>query len=400
MKPPRKDRRRFVPRLEVLESRALPSGSSWSAVSSPNPSTHGDTLTGVTAISGTDAWAVGYTDEVSGAQSKTITEHWNGTKWSVVSSPNPGIDASLNAGNRLTAVAAVASNDVWAVGYYWKQSLNKTLIEHWDGKSWSVITSPNPGGGNNQLNGVAVISANDVWAVGYYDAGEGPSQTLLEHWDGKSWKAVTSPNPSTNANVLNAVTAISSTNVWAVGDYLDTSTGIWKTLTEHWDGTAWSVVSSPSPGSYLSNVLTGISGKSANDVWAVGYYQDSAGATETLIEHWDGSTWSVVTSPDVSTAYGSANVLNAVTVVSSTDIWAVGYYQNDGTGHQHQSLTLHWDGTSWSVVSSPTSGTAANLNAVTAASDGTVWAVGAFSANGNDIYTGDLIVPQTFILKH
>src|SRR5438874_11577412 len=116
------------PTVERLEPRNLLS--TWSTVSSPNPSTHGDTLKGVVAISASDAWAVGTTDEVSQAQSKTITQHWNGTRWSTVASVNPGISASLNAGNVLNAVAAVSSSNVWAVGYYWKNSLFQTLIEH------------------------------------------------------------------------------------------------------------------------------------------------------------------------------------------------------------------------------------------------------------------------------
>jgi len=85
-----------------------------------------------------------------------------GPSWSEVSSP------SVNAGdNHLTAVAAVADSDVWAVGYSVKvdenlQYVNSTLIEHWDGQAWSIVSSPNQGAGSNSLNGMAAVSATDV----------------------------------------------------------------------------------------------------------------------------------------------------------------------------------------------------------------------------------------------
>src|SRR4029077_3033917 len=108
------------------------------------------------------------------------------------------------------------------------------------------------------------------------------------------WSIVASSNPSTNANVLRGVSVVSANDVWAVGDFV-TTTNIRRTLVEHWDGTAWSVVVSPNSGtSTTNNSLKGVSVMSANDVWAVG----SAGSG-TLVEHWNGTAWSVVASPNV-----------------------------------------------------------------------------------------------------
>src|SRR5207244_3701461 len=107
--------------------------------------------------------------------------HWDGIAWSIVSSPNQGTER-----NELRSVAVASSNDAWAVGYYLYYNGTyyeyRTLTEHWDGSQWSVVTSPNPDNNQNFLYGVAAVSANDVWAVGYYGSG-----TLTEHWNGSQW---------------------------------------------------------------------------------------------------------------------------------------------------------------------------------------------------------------------
>src|SRR5207247_2279435 len=94
---------------------------------------------------------------------------------------------------------------------------------------------------NHFFRGVAAVSANDVWAVGY-----GAPGTLTERWNGTAWSVVPSRNVGTNTNQLNGVAAVSANDVWAVGQYWTGS--YWRALIEHWNGTAWSVLSSLSPG--------------------------------------------------------------------------------------------------------------------------------------------------------
>src|SRR5579872_335860 len=102
-------------------------------------------------------------------------------KWNVVPSPNGNLIPSGLGGG----VAAVSASDVWAVGSSGSQaSSGQTLIERWNGASWSVVTSPNPGSMYNILSGVAAVSASDVWAVGYYVNSSQVTQTLVEHWNG------------------------------------------------------------------------------------------------------------------------------------------------------------------------------------------------------------------------
>jgi len=128
----------------------------------------------------------------------------------------------------------------------------------------------------NQVKGDT--SNSDAWAVGN---GSGFA-SLIEHWDGKRWKAVPSPTTGTGVNIYTSVTATSVHNVWAVGYYFD-SNGIIKTFIAHWSGTMWRIVFSPNPGS-RENLLSGLSGTSDENVWAVGLYLDGSGLSRMLIE--------------------------------------------------------------------------------------------------------------------
>jgi hypothetical protein len=305
----------------------------------------------------------------SGSLEQTLTLHWNGKKWSVAKSPNVSSQDS-----ELMAVSAVSPTDVWAVGdSHTTSPVFQTLTEHWTGHKWSIVTSPNPGAQLNELFGVAAVSPTDVWAVGSFAlTGFSPSQTLIEHWNGTSWSVVTSPNVGTQTNELLGVTAVSASDIWAVGDF-NNGTGP-QTLIEHWNGTSWSVVSSPNV-SGASNELLAVAAVSPTDVWAVGD-STTSGVPQALIEHWNGTSWSIVPSPNP----GGSNDLRGVAIIAATDIWAVGTFFNT-TSNATQTLIEQWNGTSWSVVASPSPSATTNLleAAATDPSSGQAWAVGDFS---------------------
>lgn len=374
---------------------------------SPSPDIQGNTLNAVTAISTSDAWAVGYKHDNNLNDSRTLTLHWNGTSWTVLPSPNPGTTAGCmngNTGNVLSSVAAISSNDVWAVGLAFNCfGLLRPLIIHWDGTQWKAV--PNPKlrtNDNSALNSVVALASNDVYAVGYQPATNGAVLTLIEHWDGTAWTVMPSPNPTTG-NVLSAVSANSPTDIWAVGTRTDIATTSIQTLVQHFDGTSWKIVPSPNPLPKLflnQNVLASVQAVSATDVTAVGFLNDAVNQRElTLIEHWDGSKWSVVTSPNQGTVAGSLNTLRGVTAISGTDLYAAGFFANAATGGQHETLVEHFDGTSWSIVPSPTRNIAQQLNGTFALpGSGDVWVVGASSRFGIDPETGFLQVPLTLVL--
>ncbi|HEY3134724.1 MAG TPA: hypothetical protein VGL29_01620, partial [Blastocatellia bacterium] len=103
--------------------------------------------------------------------------------------------------------------------------------------SWNVVPSANTGSPNNYLFGVAAIAPNDVWAVGAYGVLGITAKQVIEHWDGTSWRRAASPSLAT-PNELVAVSAFAANDVWAVGGY--NSGG--QALIEHWNGSTWNVV--------------------------------------------------------------------------------------------------------------------------------------------------------------
>jgi hypothetical protein len=339
--------------------------------------------------------------------------------WAVISSPNEEVGSPPSpTANQLNGVAAVSATDVWAVGSYEVPSgssqIAQTLIEHYDGSTWSIVPSPDALASNGQattnvLEAVSADSASDVWAVGYYmnlnSFGNLVAQTLIEHYDGSTWSIVPSPDEPTsnsNPNELLAVDAIASNDIWAVGTWRNGSTD--ETLAIHFDGTAWSVASTPDP-STAGNVLDGVSASGANDVWAVGYENAGSGASplyQTLAIHFDGTAWSLVATPDQPGSGGAetSNVLAAIVEISSSDVVAVGTY-NAGTSSAplEQTLVEAYNGTGWSVVASPNATigspptpTANTLLAVAATASNDVVAVGWYESQA-----GTTLVAQTLI---
>src|SRR5205823_2762873 len=150
-------------------------------------------------------------------------------------------------------------------------------------------------------------------------------------------------------NVLRDVTCASSSDCWAVGYYQSASAV--QTLVQHWNGSSWAIVNSPNTLVAQSNYLLNVTCASASNCWAVGYYS-GASADQTLIEHWDGTAWTITTSPN--TLITQSNYLQNVTCASASDCWATGYYFNDITNPpKNQTLIQHWNGTSWTITNSP-----------------------------------------------
>jgi hypothetical protein len=274
--------------------------------------------------------------------------------WSISHGPH------VRGGGWLEAVAAISADDIWAVG---TTVSHGPLAEHWDGTSWTRI--PTHVSGWAQFMGVAALGPRDVWAVGSHSMN--PSRSLIERWNGHRWRFVPSPVESRNDQQLLGVHAVSRTDAWAVG-YRGK-----HPLVEHWNGTTWHLLRVPSPPN--GGALASISGTAADDLWAVGFRGPPGWfpASGTLVEHWDGSRWSIVHAPGAS----SSLALNAVIVLSTDDAWAVGGLPRDPIyGPDGHSVSEHWDGRRWTMV--PTAGgtRADTLNAVAVASTGEVWTVG------------------------
>jgi hypothetical protein len=286
-------------------------GSSWTISLPPGPDTNFNILEAVSASSLDRVWAVGLTGNA------TYIAQWNGSSWARVPSPSPG-----NSGN-LGGVAAISDTSAWAVGQFSSGSSSKVLVLHWNGSNWTRQAAPSPAG-DAEFRGVTALSARNAWAVGDVSTASS-GKTLIEHWNGSKWAQVRSPNPRNVSGeiFLSGVVGTSASNVWAVGSYV--SGHQLKTLIEHWNGRSWKIVASPSPGS--SDLLNGVTATSATNAWAVGDY--THGKQTTLILHWNGRAWSKVASPSPGAVSGFADV----TATGKSGLWAVGDSTSGGITH-------------------------------------------------------------------
>jgi hypothetical protein len=244
-----------------------------------------------------------------------------------------------------------SANDVWAIGNLLNlgTGLASPLFEHWNGTAWTATTLES----NNQfLFGASADAANDAWAVGFNVSDS--ITTSAMRWDGTNWKLVATPNVGEGTNKLNAVVALAPNDVWAVGfstPMAPPKQSTTQTLIEHFDGTNWAVVPSPNVGSNSanqSNRLLGLTANSATDIWAFGSYfpADGSGHQRTLLLHFDGNSWTVASSPSPTRGGFPCDLLWTGVVSSPGDVWILGS-MHDG------SLAIHMTkGSDSSMVSS------------------------------------------------
>jgi len=333
----------------------------WTEV--PGPVVNGnDTIHSIAAVSDDDIWAVGsYID----SGTFVLLEHLDGSTWSTVPGESPGPKSSSLAG-----VTALASNDVWAVGNIGlTRSLQQTLVEHWNGSSWTAVPSPNMGSSSSFLTSISGVSSNDIWAVGYW--GSGLRRPFALHWDGVAWTV--SPMPRLTDAGLYSVAAIATDDVWAVGHsgqsiLCDPDL---QTVTLHWNGINWKVIPSPNVGTGGS-VLTGVAALANNNVWAVGFSGCEGVDSQTLTMKWNGTVWNVIPSGNLS----GWNTFNAIVAVPPKTLWAAG-------GHEGQPITELWTGSQWKVIPVPPVVSDAELDSLTVTPTQMVWGLG-FQGTGAD----------------
>ncbi len=350
-------------------------GTAWSIVASPHPQDGADrSLSAVTCTSTTDCVAVG---SARAFTSRTLVEHWNGTAWSIVASPS-----SPSSSVDLTGVSCTASTNCFAVGTYsvdnFPTSTQHPLIEHWNGTRWSTLVVPTPPGApDNILTKVSCTTAQSCVAVGLssdLSANLPSGSPLIEKWNGANWSLSRGATRSdAAAEELLGVDCTSSTNCVAVGVFLSALTGAVGTLVEKFGGTAWSVVPSPSRRGPRIGGLSGVACPSTTSCFAVGASQSGA-----LIEHWDSTAWSITPNPDARGPFSAG--LESIACPTVSSCVAVGG-KTDASGFRP--LIEHWNGTGWSDMASPHLTSDSNLTGVACPAATGCFAVGTkFSPTG------------------
>jgi hypothetical protein len=207
----------------------------------------------------------------------------------------------------------------WGIGL----GISGNVIQNWNGTTWTTLDPAPALPSNAQLKAISGSSPNDVWIIG--NAG------LILHWNGSAWSAMTSP---VGAEDFLTVWSRTSTDAWIGG----------KTSILHWNGTSWSAA--PNNRSGGLGTAQAFWGASGTDVWTV--------TGSGFIAHWDGSIWNFVSS--------TSQQLLSLWGFAANDIWAV------GLGGSIQ----HWNGSDWSPITSPTT---TLLVSVWGSSPNDVWAV-------------------------
>jgi hypothetical protein len=222
-------------------------GTKWTAFPAPLVKQSGNTtfLQGVVAISPTLAWTVGNITQEG--NKPPLIEQWDGAQWSIFPGPKFG-PSDIES---LFAITSTSAGDIWAVGDLSNMTngTNFFLFEHFDGTAWTATTLQEKE--FPALMGVSADAPNDVWAVGTLGIPRTTTLTAATHFDGSNWTQVKTPNVRKGPNKLNAVLALAPNDVWAVG--FSTPLPVVKeaatlTLIEHFDGKSWKVVPSPNVG--------------------------------------------------------------------------------------------------------------------------------------------------------
>lgn len=364
-------------------------GGSWERHLSPNAGVQHNLLHGVTCLTGSDCWAVG-SHATDAAGKHTLTLRWDGDRWAIFDSP----DALPTNENVLSGVTCTSPADCWAVGTSFTGLSRQTLVEHWDGASWTSVPSPNAVGAlDTHLSRVECASASACLAVGHANDGVrdqrfalrwqgaiwvpepdfgsvtaspnsvavdaacpaaddcwmvgtlGSRGSLLSRWEGTLWSTYEPPQVVVEEDAngyLDSVDCITPDDCWAVGKYFSASVA--RTLTMHWDGTSWEIVASPNTARDLNNYLDEVTCTSTSDCWAVGRETTPAGLDwQMLILHWDGSGWSIVTTSPARTGVAEWSALESVSCISASSCWAVGLAEID----EFYPVFMHWNGASW-----------------------------------------------------
>jgi phosphatidylinositol-3-phosphatase len=353
--------------------------SGWTVVPSPDQSTNDNDLWSISGRSPKDIWAVGsLLPYPSATIVQTLALHYNGTSWTRVKTPDFGPEA-----NSLYGVAALPDGTAWATGIYTQASghTGRALTMHWNRHKWSVVAAANPGSADDMLYSVTAVSDSDVWAVGTYGDASGFFHPLIEHWNGHRWTAAGIRGlGSATDGILSSVTSFRH-GVWATGQLsgggsdrqvvLHLVRGHWVVVPEGLIGT---------PGGEIADAYPNSIAASPAGIWVAGNDRTGHSGFGTFVEGPISHTQ--VSTPDPTP---QDNYLQAITPVNGgQDAWAVGDDVPVSTGNASSLIEYGSATGGWTVVPSPDPSSNGNniLDGILAFSSTNVWAVGEWDGQG------------------
>jgi hypothetical protein len=367
-------------------------GTSWSIQSVPGPAgSPGSGLSGLSCSSPAACTAAGSYD-MPGGSTALLAEAWNGTSWHIQATPSPAgstgsefLAVSCSAAAACTAVGATTISAPGGRGASGGTSMTVSLAERWNGASWRIQATPNPGRSvGTGLAAVSCSAATACTAAGSYDTTSHLARATAAAWGGRSWQRQATPSPA-GASVSSGLVGLSCASAracTAAGFGTDTA-GDSTTLTERWDGTRWRIQPSPVPAGAVSASLTGVSCSAPRTCTAVGEYFSAGQRDLALAKRWSGGQWRLQPFPrPPATAHGSQ--LSGVSCPAADSCFATGWYF---TKAGSASFTAAWDGTRWRARLVPGPARAGHLMGVSCSSRRACVAVG---DHGTEVWNGTI----------
>jgi hypothetical protein len=368
----------FAPGSARAAPTPLSTVGSWSVVATPNPSSlNASQLVSDSCVSATFCMAVGAVGTDSGES--PLAARWDGTTWSSLPVPLPALTPpltvkSVNQGDALLdAVSCTSTDFCMAVGS--DDGTDQTLTEVWDGTAWSAVSSPTPSpttvspvlpvaptpagaivphGSPDKTDPLSAVSCTGPTfcvAVGETE-GQAGDQALVEQWNGAGWSIVLSPTPAPPApQVFEGVSCTSPAFCMAVGLTESVPSGDIAPLFEQWNGTSWSSPLNPS-GNADDSQLLGVSCWGNSFCMADGYAKGSSGAQD-VIDQWDGTSWSA--DPVATPAAAEGGGLAGLSCIGPSLCVATGVSltQTGNGGPEGSPQIALWDGHTWGQASAP-----------------------------------------------
>ncbi|HEV2375812.1 MAG TPA: hypothetical protein VGS19_27055 [Streptosporangiaceae bacterium] len=328
----------------------------WTIQASQNPaSSHVAELSAVACGTPGDCWAVG--DYETSTGQLTLAEHWNGRTWAIVATPNaPEAKDSL-----LSGVSCAGPSWCTAVGY---QVITKpnyvvshVLIEAWNGTRWAIQRSPGPSHNPSSvgLTSVSCTAPDSCTAVGGFTRTSlsAQSQPLAEHWNGSVWSIQPVPNPQAeNGSELDGVSCTAGDACTAGGNYFYADIAA-SVFAERWDGTAWVMQQQPNSRGQDFNIDSAVSCTSTTVCVSAGLLTNGGNVSEPLAEAWNGTSWRLLHARDPRGSVGGAS-FSGLSCATSTSCVAVGDWSATTTGGLSDvTLAERWNGTAWAVQPTP-----------------------------------------------
>jgi hypothetical protein len=237
------------------------------------------------------------------------------------------------------------------------------------------------------------------------DSQRNPVNGIIYHWNGSQWSQSLRASSGQSYDQFSSVTCAGSSDCWAVGyagphqiqyNFLPgTAPSVvgGAALIEHWDGTDWSIVPTTAASAPMGQDLTSVTCIDSSNCWAVGATMDASGnPSSPLVEHWDGSTWA--TTPNLE-PLTPANILTSVTCVDASACWATGA-TNAASGQNMTPTPFieNWNGSSWTVEPSPNVVAFGFLNGLACVRGGGCFAAGFSATSVNNTTTLQTLIEQ------